>query len=236
MYYTYDTKTESENNNQHVFTTKYDEMYNSNNFVSEMKESASRLVQIKKFDSKNEKFEMNEIVIQRLFAVNSITIFANSKYDSKSNVDQSAKIYTIETRKKKKRMKHDDETFDVKKEFAAKSFEFIEKTSATTSVKKKKKKIKKNIDKFKKLKKINVLKNKFPINVQKILKNNTIIMTIIQLCAISSFFKNEFKRLIFASRKSRKKQISTNTEISRVDLTQVDLSTLKSNIKKMTRE
>ena len=142
MYYTYDTKIENENNNQHVFTTKYDEMYNSNNFVSKMRKSASKLVQMKKFDSKNEKFEMNEIVIQRFFAMNSITIFANSKYDSKSNVDQSAKIYTIKTRKKKKRMKHDDETFDVKEKFAAKSFEFIEKTSATTFVKKKKRKSK----------------------------------------------------------------------------------------------
>ena len=133
-------------------------------------------------------------------------------------------------------MKHDDETFDVEKKSAAKSFEFIEKTSTTTFVKKSEKKIKKSIDKFKKLKKINVLKNKFFVNVQKILKNNIITMIVIQLCAISSFFKNEFKRLIFVSRKSRKKQIFINIEIFRINLIQTDLSTLKSNIKKMTKK
>ena len=133
-------------------------------------------------------------------------------------------------------MKHDDKTFDVKKKSATKSSESIEKTSATTFVKKKEKKIKKSIDKLKKLKKINALKNKLSISVQKILKNNIIIMTIIQFCAILSFFKDEFKRLTFASRKSRKKQISINIEISKINLTQTDLSTLKSNIKKMTKK
>ena len=95
MYYTYDTEKCNENENQHVFATKYDEMYNSNNFVSKMKKSTSKLIQMKKFDSKNEQF------VQRLFVVNSITIFADSKYNSKSNVDQSTRIYTIKIRKKK---------------------------------------------------------------------------------------------------------------------------------------
>lgn len=61
-------------------------------------------------------------------------------------------------------------------------------------------------------------------------------MTVIQLCVISSFFRDEFKRLTFVSRKSRKKQTFANIEVSRVDFIQIDLTTLKSNIKKMTRE
>ena len=139
MYYTYDTENCNENENQHVFTIEYDEMYNSNNFVSKMKKSTSKLIQTKLFDSKNEKFDVNEIIAQRFFAIDSITIFANSKYDSKLNVDQSTRIYTIKIRKKKKRMKYNDDVFDVKKKFATKSFEFIEKISTTTFVKKKKK-------------------------------------------------------------------------------------------------
>ena len=139
MYHTYDTENCNENENQHVFTIEYDEMYNSNNFVSKMKKSTSKLIQTKLFDSKNEKFDVNEIIAQRFFAIDSITIFANSKYDSKLNVDQSTRIYTIKIRKKKKRMKYNDDVFDVKKKFATKSFEFIEKISTTTFVKKKKK-------------------------------------------------------------------------------------------------
>ena len=120
MYYTYDTEACNENDNHQISAIEYDEMYNSNNFVSKMKKSASKLIQLKIFDSKNEQSDVNEIISQRFLAINFITISTNSKYDSKSEANQSTKMYIIETQKKKRRMKYDDDAFDVKKKFAAK--------------------------------------------------------------------------------------------------------------------
>ncbi|KAG7007159.1 hypothetical protein G7Y79_00011g030570 [Physcia stellaris] len=209
VYYTYGTGKCSENGNQHVSAAEYDEVYNPDNFVPEMRGPASRLVQVEESDSENEQPEVDEVATQRLLAVDSITVSAGSEYDSESDAGQSARVYTIETRGKKRRMKHDGEASDVEEEPAAKSPEPTEKTPATAPAKKGGKRTKKSIDKPKELKKINALKDKPP---------------------------DEFKRLTLAPRKPRKKQASTNTEVSRVGLTQADLSTLKPGIKEMTRE
>ena len=94
-----------------------------------------------------------------------------------------------------------------------------------------------SVDKFKKkkvkqkkikkvMKSISKMKKKFEINVKNILMNNMIILFVMHLYQLSSHFRDETKRLIIVSRKSRTKKAKiiqiANIQVVNTNLVEID--------------
>ena len=138
-------------------------------------------------------FEEETSIHREVNKINFVTLFHE-------NSDDSAMLFNV--MKARKRQKKNSNNSDTEKNIQQKRI-------VDSSVDKfKKKKVKqKKIKKV--MKSISKMKERFEINVKKLLMNNTFTLSIMHLYQISFHFRDEIRRLIIAIRKSRTKKEKT---------------------------
>ena len=166
--------------------SKHDLNCNSLKYAFETFESEFIFVTIDYDDSEEETFTHREVN-----KINFVTL-------SLKNFDDSTILLNVmKTRKRQKKRNNnlDIEENTQQKRIVDSSIDRLKKKRV------KRKKIKKT------MKSILKMNEKTTINVEKILMNNMIILSIMHLYQLSSYFRDEFKRLIIAFRKSRTKKM-----------------------------